>query len=92
MVNQTVPSAAAAIAMGPSRGPGIRYSTKRAVDAAHRNNNMPAPLSTTSPSAVLIASRRRRDGNSATASVIMSYSVRQVASVPKTARTGRPRR
>ena len=60
MVNQTVPSAAAAIAMGASRVPGMRYSTKRAAGAAHRNNSMPAALSTTSPSAALIAIMRRQ--------------------------------
>jgi hypothetical protein len=53
---------------------------------------MPAPLSTTSPSAALTASRRRRDSDIVTAFVMMSHSARQGASAPKTVRTTRPRR
>jgi DNA polymerase I-like protein with 3'-5' exonuclease and polymerase domains len=54
---------------------------------------MPAPLSTTSPSAALTASRRRRDSDdSVTTSVITNHSARQGASAPKTVRTTRPRR
>ena len=62
MVNQIVPSAAAAIAIGASCGSDMAYSTTRTAGAPPRISSAPATISTTIASAAAIAGGRRHAG------------------------------